>query len=276
MSETSPTVTRLFNRAVLRIAPSEEGRAEGENAAAFLQGLVTNDVGPIQQGTPVYAALLSAQGKAMFDFLVWPDSIADDPAALLIDAEAEFIDELVKRLSLYRLRRKLVIARDDSLGVFWNADEAADIKGAADPRLAALGQRALAPVSGVEPAGDAAWRAHRLALGVPEGRSELGDILWLETNAVELNGVSFTKGCYIGQENTARMNWRQKVNRRLVVMPLAASAEARRKIAYPELGLAVDHLRTETIDTAHVPGWLAPALKPALTSESGEEDHPAG
>jgi folate-binding protein YgfZ len=56
---------------------------------------------------------------------------------------------------------------------------------------------------------------------VPEGRAELGDLLWLETNAAELNGVSFTKGCYVGQENTARMNWRQKVNRRLVVVPLA-------------------------------------------------------
>ena len=76
------------------------------------------------------------------------------------------------------------------------------------------------------PGGDPAderWLAHRLSLGVTEGRAELGDVLWLETNAVELNGVSFAKGCYVGQENTARMNWRQKVNRRLVVVPLGAS-----------------------------------------------------
>src|SRR3546814_17149318 len=76
---------------------------------------------------------------------------------------------------------------------------------------------------------DAAWRAHRLALGVTEGRGELGDgtTLWLECNAAELNGVSFTKGCYVGQENTARMNWRQKVHRRLVVVQIAEADEKR-------------------------------------------------
>ena len=101
---------------------------------------------------------------------------------------------------------------------------------------------------------------HPLALGVPETRAELGDILWLETNAVELNGVSFSKGCYIGQENTARMNWRSKVNRRLMVVPLAQSAEKRRKAAYPELDLAVDHLRLDAIDPAMTPDWLKSAL----------------
>jgi tRNA-modifying protein YgfZ len=104
---------------------------------------------------------------------------------------------------------------------------------------------------------DDAWLKHRLALGVPEGRAELGDVLWLEANAAELNGVSFSKGCYIGQENTARMNWRQKVNRRLVVVPLSRSDEKRRKAAYPEVGLAVDHLRSEDIDSALLPDWLA-------------------
>ena len=83
----------------------------------------------------------------------------------------------------------------------------------------------------------------------------MGDILWLETNAVELGGVSFEKGCYVGQENTARMNWRQKVNRRLVVVPIDKSDEKRRKIAYPEAGVAVDHLRVDTIDVADLPEW---------------------
>ena len=81
-------------------------------------------------------------------------------------------------------------------------------------------------------------------------------MLWLEANAAELNGVSFSKGCYVGQENTARMNWRQKVNRRLVVVPLADSDEKRRKVAYPELGLAVDHLRAEDVDPALRPEWM--------------------
>ena len=225
--------------------------ADGEDSArGFLQGLVTNDV---TGELPVYAALLSAQGKHMFDFLVWAEG--DD---LLLDCEAELADELVRRLSLYRLRRKLVIARDDRLAVFWSLDGA----GVDDPRLAALGQRHVGPAS-TDPGADAEWLAHRLSLRVTEGRAELGDLLWLETNAAELNGVSFTKGCYIGQENTARMNWRQKVNRRLVVVPLSQSDGKRRRAAYAELGLAVDHRRVEEIDPGTAPGWLREALTPA-------------
>ena len=86
--------------------------------------------------------------------------------------------------------------------------------GVPDPRLYSLGRRWIGPTSG--PA--EGWLEHRLRLGVCEGRAELGDILWLECNAAELNGVSFTKGCFVGQENTARMNWRSKVNRRLFVI----------------------------------------------------------
>ena len=233
------SATLLTTRAIIRLSPLDEA----EDVAAFLQGLVTNDVA----GTlPCYAALLSAQGKHMFDFLVWADG-----ASLLLDCEAAHADELVKRLSLYRLRRKIGIARDETLVVHWSPSPR---PGAIpDPRLPELGYRWLGAPEG-EPA-DGAWLAHRLALGVPEGRAELGDILWLETNAVELNGVSFTKGCYVGQENTARMNWRQKVNRRLVVVPIAASDEARRVVAYPELGLAVDHLRVENLDPADLPAW---------------------
>jgi folate-binding protein YgfZ len=80
------------------------------------------------------------------------------------------------------------------------------------------------------PASRAGWLEHRLRLGVCEGRAELGDILWLECNAAELNGVSFTKGCFVGQENTARMNWRQKVNRRLVVVETDAPGPRTRSI----------------------------------------------
>ncbi|MBI1403670.1 MAG: folate-binding protein [Porphyrobacter sp.] len=237
--------TRLTTRALIRLSPLDAG----ENVAAFLQGLVTNDVkGPL----PCYAALLSAQGKHMFDFLVWADG--ED---LLLDCEAELADELAKRLTLYRLRRRIAIGREDGLAVHWSRE---GHPGAVpDPRLAALGWRWLgAPEGGTA---DAAWLAHRLALGVPEGRGEMGDILWLETNAVELNGVSFTKGCYVGQENTARMNWRQKVNRRLVVVPLADSEEKRRTAAYPPLGLAVDHLRVENLDAATLPDWQRPAVQ---------------
>ena len=234
------TATCLTHRAIIRLSPLDES----EDVAAFLQGLVTNDVqGPL----PCYAALLSAQGKHLFDFLVWSDA-----SGLLIDCEAALADDLVKRLSMYRLRRKIAIARDDSLRVHWSTAAHPDAK--PDPRLPELGYRWLAPANGGDSA-DAAWLAHRLGLGVPEGRAEMGDILWLETNAVELHGVSFTKGCYVGQENTARMNWRQKVNRRLVVVPLAGSDQARQQAAYPDLALAVDHLRVEKLDPAVLPEW---------------------
>ena len=239
--------SRLFDRAVIRLA-TQDG---GEDVPAFLQGLVTNDVtGPL----PVWTGLLSAQGKAMFDFLVWPGDKGD----LLLDCEAAAADDLVKRLSLYRLRRKITISRDPTLGVYWQAETAGDTGAgtAPDPRLAELGSRWIALVSDTDEAGDAAWRAHRLSLGVPEGRADLGDILWLETNAAELHGVSFTKGCYVGQENTARMNWRQKVNRRLIVVPMAQSDEKRRKAAYPDLELALDHRRVADIPADLAPPWM--------------------
>ncbi len=242
----SMPATRLFSRALIRL----RANAEDEDVVDFMQGLVTNDVAG---ALPVWAGLLSAQGKALFDFLVWPAE-----SGLLIDCEADAAEDLVKRLSLYRLRRRISIAIDAGHGVHWQPERGDG--GADDPRMRALGQRWIAPVSVDDRGADDAWLAHRLALGVPEGRAELGDVLWLETNAVELHGVSFSKGCYVGQENTARMNWRQKVNRRLVVVPLANSDEKRRKAAYPQLGLAVDHLRIEDIQAASLPEWQARAL----------------
>ncbi|KUR80398.1 folate-binding protein YgfZ [Novosphingobium sp. Fuku2-ISO-50] len=236
---------RLDSRAIVRLSPLDPG----EDVAAFLQGLVTNDV---TGALPVWAGLLTAQGKALFDFLVWRDG-----DTLLLDCEAAVADALAKRLTLYRLRRRIAIARDDTLGVFWQADGGDLPAGAApDPRLAELGWRWIAPKGQGDHAADEAWLAHRLALGVTEGQAELGSdaTLWLETNAADLHGVSFTKGCYVGQENTARMNWRQKVNRRLVVVPIAQSRPERQRAAYPALGLAVDHRRVEEIVDA--PGWM--------------------
>ncbi len=230
--------TWLSDRALIRIA--------GDDPRAFLQGLVTSDM---QGALPVWAGLLSPQGKALFDFIVWPDG-----DALLIDCEAPVAEALTRRLAMYRLRRAITIEMTAG-GVHLSAEGS---EGMVDPRLSELGRRWLGDAVG-EPA--TGWRAHRLALGVAEGRAELGDgeTLWLEANAGELNGVSFTKGCYVGQENTARMHHRAKVNRRLVVAPLGEAGD-RTRVSYPELGLMVELRRVENLGDALRPAWLEAAI----------------
>ena len=225
--------TTLTDRAIVRLS--------GDGPRAFLQGLVTSDLdGPL----PVWSALLSPQGKCLFDFIVW-----NDGEDMLLDCEADAADDLIRRLSIYRLRRAIVIVRDDSLAVQWSLSGGP----AKDPRLSELGERWLAPPS--EPA--SGWLGHRLSLGVCEGRRELGDLLWLECNAAELHGVSFGKGCFVGQENTARMNWRSKVNRRLVVVPSGIAPSARVRCQYPQLGVDVAHLRIDEIpEQALRPAWM--------------------
>ena len=228
--------TTLADRAIVRLS--------GDDVRGFLQGLVTSDVaGPL----PVWAGLLTPQGKCLFDFIVWADG--ED---MLLDCESAAADDLVRRLALYRLRRPISIARDESLAVHWSLDGS---EGAADPRHPDLGRRWLAP------AGEGAdgWLEHRLRLGVCEGRAELGDLLWLECNAAELNGVSFAKGCFVGQENTARMNWRAKVNRRLVVVP-ASGEGPRTRVLHRDLGLAVEHRRLDDLDDAIIPAWLQASI----------------
>ncbi|MES3082476.1 YgfZ/GcvT domain-containing protein [Sphingomonas faeni] len=237
--------TMLADRSVIRVA--------GEDVRGFLQGLVTADTALLTPDAPAWAALLSPQGKVLFDFILWADG-----ADVLIDAEAAQADALTKRLSLYRLRRAITLV-PDALAVHWAPE---GDRGVPDPRLADLGRRWLGPPG--EPATD--WRAHRLSLGVTEGIGELGagETLWLECNARELNGVSFTKGCYVGQENTARMHHRSKVNRRLIVAPFTEPS-GRTRVTYPELGLMVEHRRVEALGDAIVPPWLATALTETST-----------
>ena len=230
--------TTLTDRALIRLSGTDVGE--------FLQGLVTNDVAG---ELPVWAGLLSPQGKCLFDFIVWRDG--ED---LLLDCEADAADDVIKRLTIYRLRRPIRIEREPALAVHWSLEGDA---GTTDPRLPDLGRRWLGQPN--EPA--RGWLAHRLRLGVCEGRAELGDILWLECNAAELHGVSFAKGCFVGQENTARMNWRQKVNRRLFVVP-TAEAGHRARIVYEGLVLAVEHRRVDDLEGAIIPQWMEDALAP--------------
>ncbi len=231
--------TTLTDRALIRLS--------GEDVRGFLDGLVTNKLDTL----PVYAALLTPQGKVIADFVVW-----EDGADLLLDCDEAVADALHKRLAMYRLRRAITIERDDTLAVHWSQD---GDHGHADPRLATLGRRWIAPGS-VPDWGlslSSMWLEHRLRLGVCEGAVELGDLLWLECNADELNGVSFNKGCFVGQENTARMNWRGKVNRRLFVVPIGVAPAARVRVEYSEFGLAVAHLRVDEVPAEAIrPAWL--------------------
>jgi folate-binding protein YgfZ len=239
----SDTGTMLADRALIRLA--------GDGVRDFLQGLVTQDVLTLDAAAPRWSGLLTPQGKALFDFLLWADG-----DSVLIDCEAAEADALARRLTMYRLRRPITIERVAG-AVHWALESAL---GVPDPRLPELGRRWLGmpgePVQG--------WREHRLSLGVTEGVAELGQdkSLWLEANAGELNGVSFAKGCYVGQENTARMHYRAKVNRRLVVAPIAPAGDRTRAV-YPDLGLMVELRRVEALGDAIVAPWLATALAAA-------------
>jgi folate-binding protein YgfZ len=255
------TVARLDDRAVLRI--------NGADARPFLQGLLTNDVTLLSATSPLYAGLLSPQGKALFDMLLFLDS-ADD--SILVDVAANRAESLAKRLSLYKMRKAVTIVATD-LAVFAGWDEPTGHP--ADPRFAALGSRWIAPAAG--PAAAESYHAHRIATGIPDS-ADIGEdaLLWLETGADLLNGVSFTKGCYVGQENTARMHHRDKVRRRLVPVSFAGDMgdgtvrDGQGRSAGTLRSPHFAHLRLETADqplfvgtapvTIHGPAWLAPAF----------------
>lgn len=238
------TGTTLSDRAILRIS--------GEEAKPFLQGLLTRDVLGLKAEEPRWTGLLTPQGKALFDFILWADG--ED---VLIDCEATQADALAKRLTLYRLRRKVVIAREDALAVHWALEAAGK---PFDPRLRELGHRWLAAPDDGD--ATAAFRSHRISLGVFEGVSELGQdqLLWLEANAEELRGVDYDKGCYVGQENTARMHYRNKVNRRLVAVPLAQADAKRQRAVLEDMGISIELRRVEDLDPAALPGWLSQAI----------------
>ncbi len=207
---------RLTDRAVLRVS--------GAEARDFLQGLVTNDVAALAPGRPLWAGLLSAQGKPLFDMILHDGSHDGGEGSILVDTAAAWAEALARRLTMYKLRRAVTIAAEPGLHVFsaWE-QPVADLP--ADPQLAALGSRWIADIAPTD-AGVADYIRHRLALGVPDSGDLLVDrMLWLEANAAELNGVSFTKGCYVGQENTARMHHRDKVRRRLLPVTIVGEPE---------------------------------------------------
>ena len=213
----------LSDRAVIAL--------EGREARGFLQGLVTQDLTDLAPGHGLYAALLAPQGKILFDFL-----ITEGDGALLLDCEAAGAEGLVKKLKMYRLRARIEISPRPQLSVYAGLKGRAGERAVsfADPRLAALGPRSIGAVAEMpaELPGPALYHAARLELGVPEGHDFGSDkIFALDAGLDELNAVSFTKGCYVGQELTARMKHRGTDRKRI----LAVNADA----ALPAAGAAV-------------------------------------
>ena len=213
----------------------------GEDRIGFLQGLVSNDMARVAAGSAVWAAFLTPQGKFLHEFFALP--FAD---AVLLDCESARRDDLMSRLSRYKLRAKVSLAAIDTLtsGAAWGEGAAAALKtgdapglvsayGAglvyADPRLAGAGLRfalAAADIAALaklefERTTPEAYDALRFDLGLPDGARdmEIEKALLLENGFAELNGVDFKKGCYIGQELTARTHYRALIKKRL--MPVA-------------------------------------------------------
>ncbi len=199
-------------------------RASGAEARDWLQGLVSNDVSKLAPGRAVYAAMLSPQGKYLFDFF-----LVDDGEAVLIDAPADRLAALRQKLALYKLRRKVTLEEDGrGVALLWGAGAPEAPVGAMlvpDPRDAALGWRVYAQDAaaalaalGAEPARREGYDAIRVAHAVPESGVELvpDDSYILEAGFDRLHGVDFRKGCYVGQEVTARMRHKTALRKGLV------------------------------------------------------------
>ena len=237
MTEASFVV--LDDRGVLAVS--------GPDRRSFLQGLVSNDVEKVAVDRAVYAALLTAQGKYLHDFIM-----IEHGEAIWLDAEAARLADLKRRLSLYRLRAKVAIEErpelavaaifgDGALSVLGLPEEPGKARpegdGAAmvDPRLARLGTRAILRGEEIRPAlagrglmesDFAAYDRHRLALGVPDGSRDLmlEKSILLESGFEEMHGVDWQKGCYIGQELTARTKYRGLIKKRLFPVRIEGAA----------------------------------------------------
>ena len=212
----------LADRGIVRVA--------GADAKKLLQGLITNDMDLLATEPAIHAALLSPQGKILFEFFV----VGSGEGYLLETAAAQAAN-LSKRLMLYKLRAKAEISDQSAhYAVFavWGAPATGfaalpDSTAFTDPRLAQLGVRIIAQnaaraavgaAPGTQPATAEDWHRHRIALGVPEADRDyrLGDTFLHEANYDQLSGVSFSKGCFIGQEVASRMQHRGGGRKRIV------------------------------------------------------------
>lgn len=262
------TLAALADRGVIRVT--------GEDRVAFLQGLVSNDIDAVAPGRAVWAAFLTPQGKWLADFFVLTDG-----EALLLDCERAQVPMLAQRLSRYRLRMKVALAADEAMEVYVAWDGAPSVEGvvAPDPRLDGFAWRVLA--AGAVPVNATAtdWDHHRLAHGIPDGSRDLESdkTVLLEAGFDELNGVSWSKGCYMGQELTARTKYRGLLKRRIVPvevdgpLPPPETPVLRDGVEVGTMRSGADHtglalLRLDSLDSAltcgearltpRIPGWM--------------------
>jgi len=209
-------ILKLENRAVLRLA--------GAETRSFLQGLITSDIDAVSEGNALYAALLTPQGKFLFDMIIVADG--DD---LLLDVEADRKPQLMQRLMMYKLRADVTITEEDtSVWALWDGEADIGIS-YSDPRHKSLHQRVISgenPCPSAEALSFEKYEERRIRHGVPDGSRDMipEKYFWLETNAEKLNGVSFDKGCYVGQELTARMKHRTNLKKMLVPVKLSGAA----------------------------------------------------
>lgn len=226
----------------------------GADATGFLQGLLTNDVERLEPGQARYAALLTPQGKILFDMIV-VRAPGDEPS-YLIDCAAAQAADLAKRLGFYRLRAKVAIA-DESAGravvAFWG-DAPASVDGLlyADPRDARLGWRAILPRPIAATVGSKhvdEYEGLRVAVGAPKGGVDFayGETFPHDADMDLFNGVDFQKGCYVGQEVVSRMKHRGTARKRVTRVKLAGPAPAPgtpvldRELAVGALGSSSGH-----------------------------------
>lgn len=211
----APTYALLRDRALVTVT--------GPDWRAFLQGQLSQDVETLAVGELRFGALLSPQGRLLFDLF-----ILGREDGCWLDVAADRREALIARLSIYRLRAKVEFAAHPGHVVaLWNTDRA-ESGFAPDPRLPALGLRGYGDV---EPPGvradAAAWDNHRLALGIPAAVDYGDDKTWpIEANFDLLNGIDFRKGCFVGQETTSRMKRRGQIRSRMLPITFAGPAPA--------------------------------------------------
>lgn len=200
-------------------------RVSGEDAHHFLQNLVTADLEQVDKTGAGSGALLTPQGKILFDFLIYKSD-----EAYLLDAAKSATAELLKRLGFYRLRAKVdleLLSEDTGVVVVWGAqptDAVDTLVSTVDPRLGDLGYRLVGPVGPLletlegKAVGSSDYEVHRIGLSVPEGLKDYdySDIFPHDADLDQLNGVSFSKGCYVGQEVVSRVHHRGSARKRFV------------------------------------------------------------